>query len=109
MAYSVLLASVADDQVVAFREGSRSALAGDRKTHCSHSLTAWVQPNDLRKSLRLAIDGGEVLRSDLWHPLRVPVWHRSSEVAFVESPLRKAWNDTLNQLGPLDPSDWHAV
>ena len=109
MAYSTLLASVADDQVIAFQEGSQSILEADLSIRCSHALTSWVRPNDLRDLLRRAIDGGQSLRADLWHPLRAPAWHPSRSAIEVESKLRKVWNEQLEKLGPLNPSDWYGV
>lgn len=76
---------------------------------CSHILTSWVQPTDLRNLLREAIDGGQTLRSDLWHPLRGPVWHPSITVVGIESRLRSVWSDLLSKHPPLDPNDWYAV
>lgn len=109
VAYSTLLASVADEQVIAFREGRRSTLEADLSIRCSHILTSWVYADDLRNSLRLAIDGGEMLRADLWHPLRVPVWHPPVSASEIGSKLRKVWNEQLATVGQFDPSDWYVV
>ena len=109
MAYSALLASIPDEQVNDFRDGRRSVLAAGESIRCSHILTSWVRPADLRGVLKLAIDGGESLRSDLWHPLRPPVWHPGSSVGKIAPALRKIWNEHLERFGPLDPGDWYAV
>ena len=109
VAYSTLLASVADDQVIDFREGRRSILEADLSIRCSHVLTSWVLPDDLRDLLRQAIDGGQSLRADLWHPFRVPVWHPSKSAAEIEPKLLKVWNDHVEKSGPLDPSDWYGI
>lgn len=109
MAYGVLLASVSDDQVTAYRERSRPLLAATLSIRCSHVLTSWVQPTRLRDLLRHAIDGGQNLRSDLWHPLRVPAWHSSVAVAEIEPQLRQVWSDLLAEHGPSNPTDWYVI
>lgn len=109
MAYAALLASIPDDQVIAFREEGRPLLEADLSIRCSHILTSWVQPTELRHSLRQAIDGGQNLRSDLWHPLRSPVWHPSIAIAEFEPQLRRVWNDLLAKHGPADPEDWYVI
>jgi hypothetical protein len=109
MAFSALLASVADDQVIAFRGETRLLLEADLSIRCSHLLTSWVRPDDLREVLRQAIDGGQTLRADLWHPLRAPVWHPSAPTAEIASQLRKIWAENLEKSGPLDPSDWYGI
>jgi hypothetical protein len=109
VAYSTLLASVADDQVIDFREGRRLMLEADLSIRCSHVLTSWVRPDDLRDLLRQAMDGGQRLRADLWHPFRVPVWHSSTSAAEIEPKLRKVWNEHLEKPGPLDPTDWYGI
>jgi hypothetical protein len=109
VAYFTLLASVADEQVVAFREETKSALVADLSRRCSHALTSWVHNDDLRNLLRLSIDGGQVLRPDLWHPLRVPAWHPSVTTAEIEPRLRRVWSDISKTAGPLDPSDWYGI
>ena|SRR5439155_23409511 len=109
MAYAVLLASVSDDQVIAYRERSRPLLEASLSIRCSHALTSWVQPTRLRDLLRQAIDGGQSLRPDLWRPLRSPVWHSSIAVAVIEPQLRQAWTDLLAEHGPSDPNDWYVI
>jgi len=74
-----------------------------------HVLTSWVQPTGLRDLLRQAIDGGQKLRSDLWHPLRSPVWHSSIAVAEIEPQLRQVWADLMAEHGPSDPNDWYVI
>jgi hypothetical protein len=109
MAHSILLSSVADDQVIAFRAGQRSILEADLSISCSHALTTWVRPDDLRNLLCQAIDGGERLRPDLSEGFRAPLWHTSLSVAEIEPRLRTVWNEQLEKAGPIDPSDWYVV
>jgi hypothetical protein len=109
MAYAALLASVPDDQVIAFREERQPLVEADLSIRCSHLLTYWVQLVELRDSLARAIDGGQDLRADLWHPLRPPVWHPSNAVAEIEPQLRRVWSDVLAAHGPADPEDWYVI
>src|SRR5690242_6992668 len=108
MAYAVLLASVPDEQILAFREERRQLLEANLSILSSHVLTSWVQPTELRDLLRRAIDGGQILRHDLWHPLRSPLWHPSVAVAEIQPELRRVRNDLLVEHAD-NPNDWYAV
>ena len=44
MAYSVLLAAVPDDQVLAFREFTRPLPQASLSVRCSHVFVSWIQP-----------------------------------------------------------------
>jgi hypothetical protein len=109
MAFAAILASVADEQVGAFRERRIALLDASMLVQCSHLLTSWVRPDDLRKILRQAIDGGQNLRADLWHPLRSPIWHDSASVIGIEQAFCKVWADNLERSGQPDPSNWYVV
>jgi hypothetical protein len=110
MAYSTLLASILDDQVIEFREGTRLRLEVDLSIRCSHLLPSLVHSKPLGGLLGKAIDGGETLRPDLWHPLRAPLWHPSKSIAALEAELRDTWNGLLQESGrPLDPTDWYGI
>ena len=109
MAHSILLSSVADEQVIAFRDGRRSTMGADLSISCSHLLTSWVRPDELRKMLRQAIDGGEILRGDMSHPFRPPLWHPSTSTPEIESKLRRIWIEQQELAGSVDPSDWYVI
>jgi hypothetical protein len=109
VAGSTLLVSIPDEQVIAFRERRRSQLVTDLSIRCSEILTSWVRPDDLRNLLRLALDGGQPPRSDLWHPQRVPMWHPSEAASEIDSKLRKVWNELRHANHPPDSSDWYVV
>lgn len=87
---SAILASVADDQVVAFRENRRTQLEPDLAIECSHLLTEWPKDRLIRDLLIEAIDAGEPLRSDLKHSRRVPVWHSAGSAANISRRLLRA-------------------
>jgi len=94
---------------MAFRDLSRKLFEPSRSIQCSHILATWVDPDDLRNSLRLALDGGEVLRSDLWHPFRVPRWYPAATVGQIELGIRTALSELAVRFGPPDPSDWYGI
>lgn len=75
MAYLNLLASVDEDQVEALRKDPAVLLRPSLKGAVSHLMGYWVEVQPLGQLLTLAIDGGESVREDLWHPLRSPVFH----------------------------------
>jgi hypothetical protein len=109
MAHSILLSSIADEQVFEFREGLRPRLEADLSISCSHVLTSWVYADDLRRLLALAIDGGECLGNGLAYHFRPPRWHPSALAADIESSLRKVWNEQLEMRSSVDPSDWYVI
>jgi len=108
MAYAALLGSVADDAVIGFRGGSRTVLESALVVRCSHLPTSWVAIQELRELLREAIDGGDQLRGDLWHPFRPPIWHPSSAAAEIASKLRAMWDQILRE-HPEEYPGWYGV
>ena len=112
MAYSVLFASVPDSEVLAYRERKLERLQSALSVRCSHLLPYMIYPKfrALREVLRGAVDGGERLRPDLWHPLRVPAWHSAASAFETEQSLRESWRQTLEAEGRSpDPNDWYRV
>ncbi len=67
-------------------------------------MAYWVQLQPLGSLLRELIDGGERLRDDLWHPLRVPAAHSPEAVQKLHSLLVEAWGSIHGK----DASDWYA-
>jgi hypothetical protein len=109
MAYSVLIASLPDDEVMDFRERRITRLKINTLAHCSHAVL-WVHSKPLREILGRALDGGETLRADLSHPARAPKWHPSASVIEIEQRLRSTWNQAVETSGqPVDPADWYVI
>jgi hypothetical protein len=48
----------------------------------------------------LALDGGQTLRADLWHPQRIPMWHPAEEALEIDSKLGQVWNELQDKNGP---------
>jgi hypothetical protein len=55
-----------------------------------------------------ALDGGELLIGLLWHPLRVPKYHRPSEAGALASNLDQVWGATLADWH-LSDNDWYRI
>lgn len=80
MAYFTLMASVAEAEVDALRQDLSLALHPSRVSGASHLLSYWVKVQPLGQLLNEAVDGGELLHGDLWHPLRPPMFHLPPKV-----------------------------
>ena len=92
MAYGTILASVADSEIDAFRSRERRRLKADKIFACSHLVAYWIKAQPLGRLLGEAIDGGEVLRKDLRHPFRPPMFQSPRLVRQLQSELRSAWD-----------------
>lgn len=80
MAYFNLLASVPEAQIARLRADSTALLEPSLVSGASHLLAYWVQVQPLGGLLGRALDGGEVVRPELWHPLRPPLVHGPAAV-----------------------------
>jgi hypothetical protein len=109
MAYLTLLASVSEEQTILLRRGEIKTCKPHLVVSCSHLLTSWVRPARLRELLRSAIDGGTVLRQDLWHPFRVPLWLDPGEVARLDLKLSAEWQTLIQEHGKPSTTDWYAI
>lgn len=91
MAYFTLIASVAESEVDAFRKDPSLMLQPSLVSGASHLLSYWVDVQPLGQLLSEAVDGGELLHDSLWHPLRPPMFHRSTKVRSLAEKLEIAW------------------
>ena len=73
MAYFNLLASVPEKDVERLRADPAFLLRPTLVSGASHLLAYWIQIQPLGGLLARALDGGEVIRPELWHPLRPPL------------------------------------
>jgi len=101
MTYTATLASVAADAIDRYRTGAASAaLAVSRVEECPHDLIEMeIQP--LGRVLAEAIDIGQPLRNDGWHPLRAPVVADPETVMARAMKLEDAWLKAEPQLGGM--------
>jgi hypothetical protein len=105
VAYMTYLAAVSAPEMDAYREGEQASV-GSMVVGVSHVIASWVvQP--LGKILAEAIDDGEPVSVDAWHPLRAPVWVAPSEVAMRANALSQEWALVSSSGGAGDPSDWY--
>ena len=109
MAYLTLLDSVPENEVLSFRVRAVNKLPPGLLMRCSHILTSWVRRPELRQLLETAIDGGAVLRSDLWHPIHPPLWHDPDSTKSIHQELLSELRSLVGKHGQPDASDWYAV
>jgi hypothetical protein len=109
MAAAVLIGSVPEDQVVEFQAGERKRLEASRIVRCSHILTSWVTVAPLNRVLQEAIDGGQLIRPDRWHPPRLPVFHAKTAVCRLHQELIDALDLVVQEKGPPPADDWYAL
>ena len=103
------MAAVPPEEIDEYRRSGRSRLlvTTDLFT-CSHGVAYWVTVQPLGRLLGEAIDGGETLRSDLWHPLRPPIVVEPAEVRQRLVKLEEAFSKYLDELGLTESSeDWY--
>ena len=101
MSYRAVLASLPANEIDRYRAGDAAApLTVSRLEECPHDLTAMeIQP--LGSVLAEAIDVGQPLRNDGWHPLRAPVVIDPETVMARSMKLEQAWRDAEPELGGM--------
>ncbi len=103
MSYAAFLASVPRDAVTTFRTAPATTgptLVASRLEECPHDLTA-VDIQPLGSVLAEAIDIGQPLRNDGWHPLRAPVVVDPETVMARSMKLEAAWLEAEPELGGM--------
>lgn len=108
MAYGVLLGSVSTPEIERYRSTlSSTPLRSSRVFSCSHGVLHWVSWHPLGALLAEAIDNGDPLRPDLWHPRRPPVVVHPDEVQARQQQLEAAFRSALSGVGlGEDYDDW---
>jgi hypothetical protein len=109
MAYAVLIGSIPETQLAEFLAGERERLEASKVARCSHILASWVTVAPLNRVLHEAIDGGELMRTDLWHPFRLPVFHGNAAVRRLHKELIDALDRAVQEKGNPPENDWYAV
>jgi len=108
LAYFTLMASVGEAAVDAFHRDPATPLRPSLVSGASHLLGYWVSVQPLGRLLAEAVDGGELLHAELWHPLRPPMFHRPPRVRALADEIRAAWEVSRAEL-PKDDGDWLAA
>ena len=101
-----MFAAVAETDLDAFRGDPSRPLQPSLILSASHVLAYMVEARPLGNLLQEAVDGGEVLHSSLWHPLRVPMFHRPLRVAALIDELEIAWEVAIIEELLEDDSFW---
>lgn len=102
MAYLNLLASVPEPEVERLRQDPSFVVAPSLVLGASHLIGYWVQVQPLGGLLGRALDGGQALHPDLWHPLRPPGYHPPPVVAQLSQGIDDAWRLVLAGQPPED-------
>jgi hypothetical protein len=105
LAYFTLMASVAEAEVDALRQDPSLALHPSLVSGVSHLLSYWVKIQPLGQLLNEAVDGGELLHGELWHPLRPPMFHRPLKVLSLAHQVEAAWEGVQAEM-PQDDGGW---
>ena len=71
----------------------------------SHLLSYWVKVEPLGKLLNEAVDGGELLHGELWHPLRAPMFHWPIKVRSLAEQIEASWESVKSEM-PQDDGGW---
>jgi hypothetical protein len=103
VAYFNLLASVPEVDVEQLRGDPAFLLRPSRVSGASHLLAYCVKPQPLGGLLARALDGGEVIHPDLWHPYRVPLAHCPAAVRELAEQIAAAMDTAA--VG----DDWSAI
>jgi hypothetical protein len=98
LAYFTLMASVAAADVEAFRQDTSRLLHPSLVSGASHLLGYWVKVQPLGRLLNEAVDGGELLHAELWHPLRPPMFHRPPRVRLLAEEVEAAWESVRAEM-----------
>jgi hypothetical protein len=105
LAYFTLMASVTEASVDALRQDPSLDLHPTLVSGASHLLSYWVKTQPLGQLLNEAIDGGELLHGEFWHPLRPPMFHRPIRVRSLAEQVETAWDSVKAEM-PRDDGGW---
>jgi hypothetical protein len=108
VAYLNFLVAAPEADVQALRWDASITLNPSLVVAMSHLVGYWVEVQPLGKLLGQAIDGGLPVNSELWHPLRPPVFHGADAVEALQAQLADAWQHVLASL-PLPEDEWYRV
>lgn len=107
MAYLNFLAAASSQQIQALRTDSTVLLRPSLVVAVSHLVGYWVEIQPLGELLGQALDGGEELSDQLWHPLRRPVFHTAEQVQSLHGKLTGAWDSARGPQTERDEWDWY--
>ena len=106
MAYLNFLASVPVGHLLAYQADRSSSLKASKVIGVSHLLTSWIQLQPLGNTLAAAIDGGDELSAQLWHPLRPPIVHSVEAVKTLTANIESAWQQASESVDILEDEEF---
>lgn len=109
MAYLTILAAFPESRLRAYRRDRSQPLQASLVSNCSHLVAYWVQIQPLGGLLGKAIDGGDPLHDELWHPLRPPLFHSPAAVQDLDRRLQEEWARVQREQPTLPADDWYAM
>ncbi len=102
MAYSIHFGTVTASEIAAYQSHGIEQLAPSRQALGSHISPNYIEDSSsLQELMREAFDGGGTLRADLWHPLRVPLFHPADRVAALAPAMAREFDEMLSRLDEL--------
>jgi hypothetical protein len=108
VAYLMTIASAPLDEVQRLIANPSHIIRPTRFEFVSHYLAYSVQIQPLGKTIGLALDGGELIHPDLWHPFRPPLVHFAAAVQDLHQRLQHLWAVELAEHEIAD-DDWYGV
>jgi hypothetical protein len=99
------MASVGEAEVDALRQDPSLHLHPTLVSGASHLLSYWVKAQPLGQLLNEAVDGGELLHGEFWHPLRPPMFQRRIKVRSLAEQIETAWESVKADM-PTDDGGW---
>jgi hypothetical protein len=106
VAYLNLLASVPESQVERLRLDPALLVTPSLILGVSHLLAYSVRVQPLGGLLGRALDGGQPVHAQLWHPLRPPIFHPPAVVAELAGAIGQAWAEVLDARPVPDADRW---
>jgi hypothetical protein len=107
MAAAVQIGSTPEQQIAEFQAHRRKLLEVSKNRSLLVCDRDMGDGRALNHILREAIDGGQLLRADLWHPQRAPVFHSAETVRRLHRELVDALNRAIQENGPPPANDWY--
>jgi hypothetical protein len=107
MAYLNFIVSAPEQDVQALRRDSTVLLRPSLVVAVSHLVGYCGQIQPLCELLGQALDGGEKVNEQLWHPLREPVFHAPEQVRILYRRLADAWDRAFRPQTDGDDWDWY--
>jgi hypothetical protein len=108
VAYLNFLIAATDADVLALSRDVSLLLEPSLVVPVSHLIASWVEVQPLGKLLGQAVDGGLTVSSELWHPLRPPVYHNADAAKALYAQLAEEWQRVVAERA-VPEDDWFRI